>query len=350
MPLPVAAALGFGAAAGGLMNGIIGASSNANLNKVNRKFQAEQNTIAYERQKELTQLSPGLQKQGLIQAGISPAAMNGYTGGTATVSSANNAPSSLPEYVPLDVTSILSNFIAGKQAEQLDANTEKTKEETKALALDNRAKEDTQNAWKESSGDVYWTDEKGNKYRPSDPGFDQWFDDYVKTHGGTPDIVKTPGVYSEEAARVQSAMANFRAQIAQSGMYEAQSKLAKQVAELKLADSDVMRALYRMDVEQYNQLMASVAKSKSDINVNATLAELNSAKTKEAKQAVLESVARTLLYGTEKSQIENSSVNNLIDQLGGDKSFSDNAVTVGKIILSILSGFTPNLNIIKNLK
>lgn len=350
MPLPVVAALGIGAAAGGVMNSLIGASANANLNKTNRQWQAEQNTIAYERQKELTQLSPGLQKQGLIQAGISPAAMNGYSGGTATVNSSNNAPSSFPEYVPLDVNSILSSFIAGKQAESIDADIQKTMEETRGLALDNRAKEDTQNAWKEYSGDVYWTDEKGNKFRSTDPGFDQWFDDYVKTHGATPDIVKTDGVYSEEAARVQSAMANFRAEIAQSGMFEAQSKLAKQVAELKLADSDVMRALYRMDVEQYNQLMAQVAKAKSEINVNSTLAELNAAKTKEAKQSVLESAARTLLYGTQKSQIENSSVNNLIDQLGGDKSFSDNAVTVGKIVLSILSGFTPNLNIIKNLK
>lgn len=350
MPLPVAAALGIGAAAGGLMNSIIGTTANANLNKANRRWQAEQNTIAYERQKELTQLSPGLQKQGLIQAGISPAAMNGYSGGTATVNSSNSAPSSLPEYVPFDVTSILSNLVAAKQLDAVDANTEKTKQEAKSLELDNREKESTQDAWRENSGDVYWTDEKGNKYRANDPGFDQWFNDYVKTHGGTPEIVKTPGVYSEEAARVQSAMANFRAQIAQSGMFEAQSKLAKQVAELKLADSDVMRALYRMDVEQYNQLMASVAKSNSDINVNATLAELNRAKTSEAKQSVLESVARTLLYGSQKSQIENSSVNNLIDQLGGDKSFSENAVTVGKIILSILSGFTPNLNITKYLK
>ena len=81
-----AAALGIGSAAAGVMNSIIGSSSNSNLNSKNRKWQAEQNTIAYERQKELTQLSPVLQKRGLIQAGISPAAMNGYSGGTAIVS------------------------------------------------------------------------------------------------------------------------------------------------------------------------------------------------------------------------------------------------------------------------
>lgn len=348
MDLGLGLAIGSGVA--GLMNGIIGSSSNANLNKKNRQWQAEQNTLAYERQKELTQLSPVLQKRGLIQAGLSPAAMNGYTGGTATVSSANSAPSSLPEYVPLDVTSVLSNYVAAKQAEAVEANTEKTKQEAKSLELDNRAKESTQNAWNAATADSYFEDDAGNKHRVTDNDFDKWADDYVKTHGNLPDLVKSGGVYSEDAARVTSAMANFRAQIAQSGMFEAQSRLAKQVAELKLADSDVMRALYRMDVEQYNQLMASVAKINSDIDVNASIKALNDAKTEEAKQSVLESIARTLLYGTQKSQIENSSVNNLIDQLGGDKSFSQNLVTIGKILISILSGAAPNLNIIKQLK
>ena len=327
-----------------LVNGIVGSSSNANLNKKNRQWQAEQNTLAYERQKELTQLSPGLQKQGLIQAGISPAAMNGYTGGTASVNSSNSAPSPLPEYVPFDVTSIFSNLVAIKQMDAIEANTEKTKQEAKSLELDNRAKESTQNAWKESSGQGYFVDDNGNRLNDSE------LDEYVKKHNSLPDFVKTSGVYSEDAARVPSAMANFRAQIAQSGMFEAQSNLAKKVAELKLADTDVMRALYRMDLEQYNQLMAAVAKTKSDIDVNATIKSLNDAKSAEAKQAVLESVARTALYGTQKSQIENSSINNLIDQIGGDKSFTDNLVTVGKILISILSGVAPNISISKVLK
>ena len=84
--MSAAVALGIGTAAAGLINSIAGSASNANLNSKNRKWQAEQNTIAYDRQKELTQLSPVLQKRGLVQAGISPAAMNGYSGGTASVS------------------------------------------------------------------------------------------------------------------------------------------------------------------------------------------------------------------------------------------------------------------------
>lgn len=347
MPLTESAALGAGTAAVGLINSIVGSSSNARQNEKNRKWQAEQNTLAYERQKELTQLSPVLQKTGLVQAGISPAAMNGYTGGTASVSSANNAPSSQSEYVPLDVTSSMNAYLAAKQAASVDATIEKTKAETKSIELQNRANQSTQNAWNTATSDSYYLDSAGNKHRPSDSNFDSWANDYFKTHGELPELVKTGGVFSADAAAVNSAMSNFRAQIAQSGMYEAQSNLAKQVANLKLGNREVMSALYRMDVAQYNQLMAAVAKSNSDIDVNATLSKLNEAKTDEARQSIAESVAREALYKTQKGQMENSSVNNLIDQLGGDKSTTQNLVTVGKIILSILSGFSSRLSGLK---
>ena len=345
--LTEAAALGIGSAAAGLVNGIVGSASNANLNKTNRKWQAEQNTIAYERQKELTQLSPVLQKRGLVQAGISPAAMNGYSGGTASVSSNNSAPSSLPEYVPMDVTSAMSAYSAVKQAESIDANIDKTKAEAKAIELKNRETEATQNAWNKATQDSYYLDEQGNKHRPSDNDFDTWVNDYFKTHGDIPELTKTGGVYSADAAAVNSAMSNFRAQIAQSGMYKAQANLAKQVAQLKLGDRDVMSALYRMDLGQYNQLMTAVAKANSDINVNATLAQLNAAKTEEARQSIAESVAREALYKSQKGVMENSSVNNLIDQIGGDKSTTQNLITVGKIILSILSGASDRLSGLK---
>ena len=111
-----------------------------------------------------------------------------------------------------------------------------------------------------------------------------------------------------------------------------------------------MSALYRMDMAQYNQLMAAVAKSNSDIDVNKTLQQLNDARTNEARQSIAESVARTALYKTQDKVMQNSSVNNLIDQIGGDKSTSQNLITVGKIILSILSGASPNLSITKVLK
>ena len=350
MPLSDSLLSGIVTGASGVFNTLLGSSSNANLNSTNRKWQAEQNTIAYQRQQELTQLSPYLQKSGLVQAGISPAAMNGYTGGTASVSSANNAPSSQSEYVPLDVTSAMNAFLLAKQAASVDATIEKTKAETKSIELQNRATESTQIAWNNASSDSYVLDDQGHKHRPSDKDFDSWSDEYVKTHGDLPEFVKTAGVFSEDAARVPSAMSNFRAQIAQSGMYEAQANLAKEVANLKLGDRNVMSAIYRMDLAQYNQLMSAVAKANSDIDVNATLSKLNDAKTDEARQSIAESVAREALFKTQKGVMENSSVNNLIDQIGGDKSTTQNIITVGKILLSILSSVVPNFSITKVLK
>lgn len=112
-------------AIGGLANSLLGSSANGNLNRENREWQASQNSIAYERQKELTQLSPLLQKQGLQLAGISSAAMNGYSGGTASVGSANNAPSSLPEYVPFDVNALLNAVSVESQKKVADSEAEK---------------------------------------------------------------------------------------------------------------------------------------------------------------------------------------------------------------------------------
>lgn len=124
-------------AVGGLFNSLLGSHANANLNAENRAWQAGQNTISYDRQKELTMLSPQLQKQGLQNAGISTAAMNGYTGGTASVNSANSAPSSLSEYVPFDVNSVLNAISVDSQkkvndsiADKNNAEAEKTRKES----------------------------------------------------------------------------------------------------------------------------------------------------------------------------------------------------------------------------
>ena len=136
-----------------------------------------------------------------------------------------------------------------------------------------------------------------------------------------------------------SSLSNFKSQIAQAGMYTAQSRLAQKVAELKLADSDVMRSIYKLDEATYNNLMIQIDKTRSDIDVNSTVQALNNAKTDEARQSILESVARTALYNTQNQSIKNNSVNNLIDQLGGSKSSKENLIIVGKIILSLLSGF-----------
>lgn len=332
-------ALGIGSAAAGVMNSLLGTAANANLNSKNRRWQEKMSQLAYDRQKELTMLSPALQKQGLQNAGISPAAMNGYTGGTASVSSGAPAPSSVAPYVPFDVSSLLQGLIASKQIDNLDANTKKTNADARAQELANKKESDYQKAWLHATTKNFVQDDNGNQIFNDDPRFAKYVDDYYNTHGKLPDMQSISGVLSEDAARVQASISKFSSDLHTNDMYAVQSDLAKKVAEMKLADSDVMKAIYHMDKANYDLLVKQVSKLQSDIDVNATVKSLNDANTAKAKQDVLESVAKTLLIGTQRKAIQNSSVNNLVDQLDSKKSFSENAVTMGKIILAIISGF-----------
>lgn len=332
-------ALGIGSAAAGVMNSLLGTAANANLNSKNRRWQEKMSQLAYDRQKELTMLSPALQKQGLQNAGISPAAMNGYTGGTASVSSGAPAPSSVAPYVPFDVSSLLQGLIASKQIDNLDANTKKTNADARAQELANKKESDLQKAWLHATTKNFVQDDNGNQIFNDDPRFAKYVDDYYNTHGKLPDMQSISGVLSEDAARVQASISKFSSDLHTNDMYAVQSDLAKKVAEMKLADSDVMKAIYHLDKANYDLLVKQVSKLQSDIDVNATVKSLNDANTAKAKQDVLESVAKTLLIGTQRKAIQNSSVNNLVDQLDSKKSFSENAVTMGKIILAIISGF-----------
>lgn len=125
MPLPLAAGLAIGAGAAGLMNSLIGSASNANLNSINRRWQEDQSTVNYLRQRQLIQDSPALQKQGLINAGMSPAALGSYSGPSANVSSASGPSGQFSPYVPLDAGQVIDAYLAGKQGEVADSQVRK---------------------------------------------------------------------------------------------------------------------------------------------------------------------------------------------------------------------------------
>ena len=108
------------------LNSLGGSIANTNLNKTNRKWSEKMADLAYQRQQELTMKAPTLQKLGLIEAGISPAAMNGYSPGIPSVNSASS-PSTLQEFQPFDFPSVLQGLMAQKQMDNLDANTKRIK-------------------------------------------------------------------------------------------------------------------------------------------------------------------------------------------------------------------------------
>lgn len=129
MPLPVAAGLAIGSAAAGLMNSLVGSASNANLNSTNRRWQEEQSTVNYLRQRKLIEDSPALQKQGLINAGMSPAALGGYSGPSASVSSASGPSGQFSPYVPLDAGQVVDAYLAFKQGQVADSTVHKNEAE-----------------------------------------------------------------------------------------------------------------------------------------------------------------------------------------------------------------------------
>lgn len=121
MPIGVAGGLAIGSAAAGLMNSLIGSASNANLNSTNRRWQEQQTLQNYVRQRQLIQDSPALQKQGLINAGMSPAALGNYSGSSASVSSAPGPSGQVSPFVPFDPRFAVDAYLAKKQGELMDS-------------------------------------------------------------------------------------------------------------------------------------------------------------------------------------------------------------------------------------
>lgn len=124
-------------AIGSLANSVIGSTSGSNLNSKNRRWQEHMSQLAYDRQRELTRDTYSLQKQGLLDAGFSPAALGGYTGGASQVSTGTPSPTSIPEYQPMDVSSSVNTYFSAqnmqKQNELLDAERQKKESEKQAI-------------------------------------------------------------------------------------------------------------------------------------------------------------------------------------------------------------------------
>lgn len=110
---------------GSMVNSLLGSSANANLNGKNRRWQEHMSEVQYQRQRELTEDTSLLQKQGLVNAGMSPSAMGAFSGPAASVASVPSSPSSQPEYVPFDINSLINAFSAVSQAQVASSEVRK---------------------------------------------------------------------------------------------------------------------------------------------------------------------------------------------------------------------------------
>lgn len=332
-------------AIGSLANSVIGTSANSNLNRKNRKWQEYMATVQYQRQRDLTHDTPLLQKQGLVDAGMSPSAMGAFAGPAASVSSVPNSPSSLPEYVPFDMDSALQALLLPSKIKESKANADLARTNADMADLKLKEMQDKQNAYQSASTRTFVVDEDtGIKHFSDDSDFKSWYDEYVKTHE-VPDLQVLAGHFSQEAINAAKVMSDLSTAIAHNNAEQITSKFNQTLTDLKLKDRSVMSALYHMDSKQFELLSKQIDKLGSDIDVNKSIKDLNSAKSDEARQNIAESIARSALFGAETKmtyaqikQIKNSNIGALFDGIKDAKGFSDRLIAIGKLILTALVG------------
>ena len=226
-----------------LINSIVGSSSAGNLNAKNRAFQREMADTAYSRQRELTMDTYQLQKQGMINAGISPASFQGYTGGAASLSSYPASPSSIPEYTPFDISNVIQAYTAAKQGEVADSEAYKNKTQGDKNA-------------KEAGRYDELTDATINKIN-SVVGLNQA--EVSKINASVPLLNSQAAYYNylaeNEEVRWQTAQATKQSEI---DRIKAENHLSKDAAEKKLSMiDDIINAQYNLTLAQIYNAKAS---------------------------------------------------------------------------------------------
>lgn len=341
---PLIASAGI-SASGSLINSLIGSFSNAALNAKNRRWQEKMDAIQYQHQRELTQDTAMLQKQGLVNAGMSPSAMGAFSGPASQVASVPSSPSSLPEYEPFDMNAALQGLLIPSQIKQVKANADLAQSNADMAKLKVKEERDKQNAYQSASTRTFYVDaDTGVKHFADDPDFQSWYNDYIKTHEA-PVLQVLAGHYSQEAVNAAKVFSDLSTAIARNNADQMTSKFSQTLTDLKLKDRNVMSSLYQMDARQYELLGKQIDKLGSDIDVNQSVKDLNAAKTDEARQNIAESIARSALFGAQTDmtyaqikQIKNSNIGALFDGVKDAKGFRDRLVAIGKLILTALVG------------
>ena len=320
-----------------LVNTIAGTSASANLNGRNRRWQEHMAGLTYQRQRELTQDQASLQKQGLINAGISPAAMNGYTGGTASISSSGAQSPNQPEYTPFDASGIVNAVLQSPQYKVLKEEANLKKEQVRAQKLANDELEDKQNAYLNVSKVGYFDDGKTRHYS-TDPDFITAYDDYTKQHGKEPEVFNVPPHLSAEAMNAQFALNRISEQVAESNSNNVRYQLINAVESSKLGDKDVIYALYKLDAKQFELLGKSIDKIDSEIDLASASKELTEQETEESKQRIINMKAEKLLTDANLNNLKNSNLGAMIDSLFGAANFVDGLKALLKILVVLAGG------------
>lgn len=328
-----------------LANTIIGGKIASDQNKTMMDFQKQMADMQYQRQRELTTDTPFLQKQGLVNAGMSPSSMGGYSGAAASVASVPSTPSQVPVYHDIDANAVLNSLLLPSQVKQAKATADLAQSNADMAKLKVNEERDKQNAFQSASTRTFYVDaDTGVKHFPDDSDFRTWYDSYIKTHDA-PDLQVQAGHFSADAINAAKVFSDLSTAIAKNNADQITAKFNQTLTNLKLKDRNVMSSLYQMDSKQFELLSKQIDKLGSDINVNKSIENLNAAKSDEARQNIAESIARAALFGAEKEmtfaqikQIKNSNIGALFDGIKDAKGFTDRLIAIGKLILTAIVG------------
>lgn len=226
-----------------VVNSVIGASSANKQNNQMMQFQQQMADQQYQRQRELTQDTVGLQKQGLINAGISPSAMGAFSGPAASIASVPSSPSQVPVYHDFNPSTFIDAFLAKKQGEVADSEVRKNDTQADKNAVEAGRYNDL-------------TDATLAKIR-SEVGVNDA--DVARINASVPLLQNQSAYYNylaeNEEVRWQTAQATKQSEIER---LVSENKLSKAAAEKKLdMIDDIINAQYELTLAQIYNARAS---------------------------------------------------------------------------------------------
>ena len=187
--------------------------------------------------------SASLQKQGLQDAGISVASLNG---GFNSVSNAASANADMPSAPDFDAAGALSSLVGLKvskaDVQSKEADAKLKDEQARAQKLANDKVEALQNAWREKGKNNHFV-YKGEKF--DDP--DKLFAKYPDANFEDVETVATPGTLSAEEYSIDSKRNRIKSE-------EMQFAFEYEVNKAKFLSDDIKYAAANMSLQEFENL------------------------------------------------------------------------------------------------
>lgn len=234
--------LGSSAALGAVDSGV-GLLTNKIQSKQNIKNAKKMALFNDNLQRQMIVDSPLLQKQGLQNAGISVASLNGGFNTVPNAASANADMPSAPDYDAAGALNSLVNLKLSKaNVDTLEADTKLKEEQAREKKLQNDKEQALQNAWREKGKDTYFL-YKSERF----DDIDKLFAKYPKADTQEIETVVTPGTLSAEEYSVDSQRKRMQSE-------QMQFEFEYAINKAKFLSDDIKYAAANMSLQEFENL------------------------------------------------------------------------------------------------